>query len=199
MPLYSYTGTNAASERVHGSTNAENIHLAKQALIAQGIVVEEIFQVSEEAIQQQPAPQVPVQQQAPAQPAQVSQEQPIQPLEQQAPPAPVQQAPPPPVAKNVEKTYFPITDTLRLYAGWLLAWYGLVYSLGSYQSSRNLSFEIPYLMGIYYSPLVLSFTLGSFLFLLMTSLHRICGRGILPGAFFTLLGIGLFVFYRMNV
>jgi hypothetical protein len=90
-------------------------------------------------------------------------------------------------------------DTLRLYAGWLLAWYAVVYALGYYQSTRHLSFEVPYLMGIYMSPLVLSFTLASFLFLLFTSLRKHVGGGAVTSIVFTLLGLAAFVLYRMNV
>jgi len=98
-----------------------------------------------------------------------------------------------------EPQYYPIVDTLRLYAGWLLAWYTLVYALGFYKTTRELPFEIPYLNGIYYSPLVLSFTLGSFLFLLFTSIHRYSGRGFIRGLLIAILGIAAFVLYRINV
>ena len=101
--------------------------------------------------------------------------------------------------KSSEPKYYPISDTLRLYAGWLLAWYALVYAFGSYTTTRELPFDIPYLNGIYYSPLVLSFTLGSFLFLLVTSIHRLAGRGFMKGLLLTILGIAAFVFYRINV
>ena len=99
-----------------------------------------------------------------------------------------------------ERIYYPIVDTLRLYAGWLLAWYFLVYALGLYQTTRELPFRIPYLQGIFDSPLVLSFTLASFLFLLMTSLNRLVdsNRKFLSGLVFTVLGLAAFVLYRMN-
>ncbi len=90
-------------------------------------------------------------------------------------------------------------DTLRLYAGWLLAWYAIVYALGFYQSTRALPFTIPYLAGIYTSPLVLSCTLAAFLFLFLSAIYSKAGRGTLPAVFFTFVGIVAFVFYRMNV
>ena len=37
--------------------------------------------------------------------------------------------------------YLPLIDTLRLYAGWLLAWYGLVFAIGAYQYRGILPFH----------------------------------------------------------
>jgi hypothetical protein len=67
--------------------------------------------------------------------------------------------------------YFPLLSTLRLYAGWLLAWYGLFVALGYYSTVRALPFEIPLVMSFYASPLIYSVTLGVFLFLLCTAIH----------------------------
>jgi len=205
MPLYSYTGKNTKSEPVQGSIDSEDIPSAKQALSAKGIFAEEVFQISYDSTVG-PESITPQQASAP------SEEKQVPPLEEDKEPVLPQKPKKAAAVKKqakakesttsmpkAEKEYYPISDTLRLYAGWLLAWYGLVYALGSYQSTRELSFEIPYLMGIYYSPLVLSFTLGSFLFLLLSGLHRIVGRGILPGLFFSIVGLGLFGVYRMNV
>lgn len=95
--------------------------------------------------------------------------------------------------------YFPLIDTLRLYAGWLLAWYCLVYALGNYQYARALPFRIPYVEGLFLSPLVLSFTLAAYLFLLFSSIWKILGKGFVRGGVLAILGIGAFVLYRMNV
>ena len=93
--------------------------------------------------------------------------------------------------------YFPILDTLRLYAGWVLAWYVLVYGLGTYQTMRDLPFRIPFVEGLVLSPLVLSFTVASFLFLLLTDVYDRTGRGLLKGALLTFLGVVVFSGYRM--
>lgn len=100
-----------------------------------------------------------------------------------------------------KKKYHPFTDTIRLYAGWLLAWYCIVYILGGYQYTRSLPFRIPYLEALLppFSPIVLSFTLAAFLFLLFTSIHKAIGGGKVTGAAFTLLGIAAFSLYRLNV
>ncbi len=95
--------------------------------------------------------------------------------------------------------YFPLIDTLRLYAGWLLAWYALVYGLGSFQQTRALPFQIPYLSGLFLSPLVLQFTLGAFLFLLCTGLWKSLKKNLWIGLLLIVLGVAGFVLYRMNV
>jgi hypothetical protein len=100
---------------------------------------------------------------------------------------------------RAEHLYFPLVDTLRLYAGWLLAWYFLVYSIGSYQHFQDLPFEVPYLTGLFLSPLVLSFTLASYLFLLLTGIWIIFGRGVKNGLLLTAIGIVCFLLYRANV
>lgn len=80
-----------------------------------------------------------------------------------------------------------------------MAWYSLVYALGSYQNTRPLPFRIPYAEGLFLSPLVLSFTLGAYLFLLLTAIWKALGRGIFKGLVLTTAGIAAFVLYRMNV
>lgn len=106
-----------------------------------------------------------------------------------------------PHMKDEEETavYFPLADTLRLYAGWLLAWYALVYALGHYQSQREYPFRIPYVEGLLLSPLVLTFAIAAFLFLLLSGIHSKLGGGYLRGLTLSALGALLFIFYRINV
>ena len=68
--------------------------------------------------------------------------------------------------------YFPLFDTVRLYAGWLLAWYGLVFALGGYQATKTLPFELPLVYGLAQSPLVLTFAFATFLLLLLSTISR---------------------------
>lgn len=106
---------------------------------------------------------------------------------QQAGPAPAPQA------------YFPLYETLRLYAGWLLAWYCLVYAVGSYQFLKELPFHVPYAESLFLSPLVLSFTFGAYLFLLLSGLYKHTGKKKSAAIVLSLVGIGIFLLYRMNV
>jgi hypothetical protein len=97
------------------------------------------------------------------------------------------------------KIYLPIAATLRLYAGWLLAYYAIVYAVGWYAHARQLPFSIPYVEALMLSPLVLSFTLAAFLFLVLHTGKQLWGPGIGKGIALTALGIGAFLLYRMNV
>ena len=98
-----------------------------------------------------------------------------------------------------KEAYFPFLETLRLYAGWLLAWYALVYALGSYQFLKELPFRIPYAESLFLSPLVFSFTFAAYLFLLCTTLYIALHRNTYIGFFLFILGVGSFVLYRMNI
>lgn len=101
-----------------------------------------------------------------------------------------------------ESTYYPFIDTLRLYAGWLLAWYCLVYLLGGYQYTREaVPYRIPFVEALLppFSPAVLVFTLVAFLFLFLTSLQRILGGGIRRSFGLTILGVAIFGLYTMNL
>ena len=203
---------------MHGTIDANSIDEARDAIKKQGLTPEEVFQISYDSSQSTSFDAVP----APdPEPIVESHPEINVDIEPPAPPS-EQEVEDPIVEPNIaaeeaaasnwkleedeevttikpSKTYYPMLDTLRLYAGWLLAWYAIVYAMGYYQSTRNLSFEVPYLMGIYTSPLVLSFTLASFLFLFMTSLHKRFGRGMFSGISLTILGLVIFVLYRMNV
>lgn len=97
-----------------------------------------------------------------------------------------------------EAGYAPLTETIRLYAGWLLSWYILAYALGSYQLTRELPFQIPFVDGLILSPLVFSFTLGTFLYLLLTGINKWAKGGYLLGSLLTVIGIGVFLLYRIN-
>lgn len=107
----------------------------------------------------------------------------------------------PHVQDEPERQYYPISETLRLYAGWLLAWYFLVYAIGAYQISRDLPFRVPYVEAWLppYSPLILTFALASFVFLLSSTIHKTTGEGKLKGTFITIVAAAAFVLYRINV
>lgn len=98
----------------------------------------------------------------------------------------------------VDASYVPLSDTLRLFAGWLLAWYALVYLLGSFRLNGQLPFDVPFLQGLFESPLVLRFSFATFLFLSLGSLHRWLGRGAGKGIALSLLGAVLFVLFHLN-
>jgi len=104
-----------------------------------------------------------------------------------------------PNPNNGKKIYHPLLSTLRLYAGWLLAWYGLFVALGYYSHVRTLPFNIPFVEAFFLSPLIFTFVVAIFLFLMLTSIKRVVGGGIFTGFVLTILGIGSLVFVRMSI
>jgi len=77
-------------------------------------------------------------------------------------------------------TYAPLHETLRIFAGWLLAWYGVIYALGFLEHTDKLP-TLPFVSELFASRLVLQFTFGTFLLLTLSNLHRWLGRGVLLG------------------
>jgi len=194
MPQFTYTAIQPDGKRVSGTVESFSLQAANDALKQMHLIPEEIHES-------------------------LTSEQPLTPEQAEkllsfTPPAPTNAMPDAaPVssdsaAKSSEipsphpessSSYFPLLDTLRLYAGWLLAWYCLVYALGHYQYTRPLPFRIPFVEGLFLSPLVLSFTFAAYLFLLLSGIWKTAGRGILKGLLLTGIGIAGFVLYRMNV
>ncbi len=106
-----------------------------------------------------------------------------------------------PVSGNSEKTreYYPLVSTFRLYAGWLLTWYGLFAAISYYFSARNAPLELPFLQGFSTSPLVISFMLAIFFFLMFSSLHRALHGGKALGVAASIAGVLAFAGARMLV
>lgn len=94
--------------------------------------------------------------------------------------------------------YVPLTDTLRLFAGWLLAWYAAVYIAGSLQATGRISKDIPLLQELFTSWLVLRFTFGIFLFLALTSLQKAIRGSAATGAALAVLWLVLVVLFHLN-
>lgn len=95
--------------------------------------------------------------------------------------------------KAARGAYHPLTATLRLYAGWLLAWYGLFVAVGYYSVYRVLPWDIPFVQAFYMSQLIFSFIAAIFIFLMMSAIHKAVKGGVLAGIAFSILGIALFV------
>lgn len=173
MTQYSYRATDATGTEKTGTIAAISLQTAKEQLLALQLEPIEIYEL---------APNTP--------------------------PVPTQMQPTGIIGKEIEKSqmqtntpavYFPLYETLRLYAGWLLAWYCLVYAIGSYQFIKELPIHIPYAESLFLSPLVLSFTFGAYLFLLLSGIYKQTGKKKLTGLGLGILGIAVFLLYRMNV
>lgn len=111
-------------------------------------------------------------------------------------PAPVTGKPKAAPAPVKSSGYHPLVSTLALYAGWLLAWYGLFVATGHYATVRSLPWDIPFVQAFYVSPLIFSFTVGIWLFLLLFTLNRAIHGRLAGGIVMTLLGAGIFVAIR---
>lgn len=178
MPTYSYNGTDSTGQPHHGTIDAESMDAARDALASQSYLLQSITE-------EQPSAAIPL--------ASLQISDAIPTKESVEPEAQVQ------VNEDQPEKYFPIAATLRLYAGWLLAYYALVYAVGWYSYSRPLPFEIPFVQALLLSPIVLSFTLAAYLFLIFQSLYKASGEGLFKGILMSVLGIGTFLLYRMNV
>lgn len=96
-----------------------------------------------------------------------------------------------------EVRYAPLHETLRIFAGWLLAWYGLIYALGFLEHTQRLP-TLPFVHELFISPLVLQFTFGTFLLLALSNIHHWCGKGLALGLILSIAWVALvagFVWY----
>ncbi len=103
-----------------------------------------------------------------------------------------------PIVAMDDASYIPLLDTLRLFAGWLLAWYAVVFLLGSFQMTGRIPYDLPFLQGLFESWLVLRFAFATFVFLALTTLHRTIKGGIATGLILGLIGVVLFVLFHLN-
>ena len=197
MPHFTYTARNSEGILVRGNITALSAQAARDSLKEMNLQAEELYEVPEAMPIQKatppatPSPAAPIP--APLAPPKPSISWKLTEKEEAAAPVSVAEKP------KTEVKYFPLMDTLRLYAGWLLSWYFLIFAFGSYDYTRELPFDIPLVSGLFQSPVIITFALGAFLFLMLTSLHRALHRGIggrlaLTAVWFVVMGM-----YRMNM
>ena len=91
-----------------------------------------------------------------------------------------------------KNSYAPLFETLRLYAGWVLFWAGVLLVMMAYGEIRQLPFKVPYIQDIAQIRSIVVVACASFLFLLLSRLH-----GLLKSGF--ALGIGLTVVWALCV
>lgn len=99
--------------------------------------------------------------------------------------------------KSPESSYHTLAKTITLYAGWLLAWYGLFVALGYYSTTRAMPWDIPFVQAFYVSPLIFSFTVSIYLLLLTIAVHKILRGGWVLAIFLTCISCLAFVGLRM--
>lgn len=182
MPLFSYTARDAEGKSTRGTLEAMSAQAARDALREMGLQAEEIYEMQNSSSLQplSPSPLSAITHDEILTDRMAMQDEPQQDHRGRA-------------------TYFPLFDTLRLYAGWLLSWYFLIFAFGSYAYLRELPVDIPFAAGLFQSPVIISFAFGAFLFLLLTEVHKLSGKGKWTGVLLGLAWIAVFVLFRMNM
>lgn len=95
-----------------------------------------------------------------------------------------------------DEAYYPLSVTLRLYAGWLLLWYGVVFALGAYQNTRKLPVTLNFINQLATSHFFITFAFGVFLYLLLAGLRGRMRGGMLVSTLFVIVGVmAVFVFH----
>lgn len=168
MPEFRYIAVNDEGEELRGNITARGKQEAMQALHDLSLKTIEVTEAN-------PPPVMPAMTEATSTPV--------------AAPKP---APQPATSETAVRRYAPLLDTVRLYTGWLLAWYALVVALGYYTYARQLPFDIPFVGALFLSSLVFSFLLATFLFLLLSSIHKWLKGGALLGTLLGVIGIAAF-------
>lgn len=104
-----------------------------------------------------------------------------------------------PATSQVVSPYIPLSDTLRVYCGWVLAWYIALMSVSSLLRLRSIPTPWSFIDDLSGSVPLLVVSVGAFLFLLLSSLHRLFGRHTVVGfllSFVWIVCVALFVTYN---
>lgn len=189
MPLFSYTARRRDGSPAQGTVDGVSLQAARASLQQMGL---EVLELNEQS-----APSVASGLDAVSPDWNASEPAPS-PLPVNMPELFTRPAPPPPAPPPPGTQYFPLMDTFRLYAGWLLAWYFLIFSFGSYQFLQKSPLRIPYLTELFLSPILLTFAFGAFLFLLASTVHRLVGKGLITGLILTAMWGGVVYVFQMN-
>lgn len=100
---------------------------------------------------------------------------------------------------ELETVYIPLLQTIRLFAGWLMAWYGIIYLAGTYRGDGRLPYDIPLIQSLASSDLVLRFSFAVFLFLLLSDVYAWTGKKAVFGVLITIVGIAMMWMFHVNV
>ena len=88
--------------------------------------------------------------------------------------------------------YAPLFETLRLYAGWVLFWAGVLLVIMAYGEVRHLPYRVPYIQDIAQIRSIVVVACSAFLFLLASRIHSLFKGGIA-------LGIGLGIVWILGL
>lgn len=98
-----------------------------------------------------------------------------------------------------KRAYHPLSDTLAIYAGWLLAWYVGIVSLTELAVLRSVDIFPDFFHEIVGSSSLFLAAFACFLFLLCRALHTLTGKRTLAGFLITVIGVAVFVLYYLNI
>lgn len=183
MPQFTYRAKDSEGKTVQGKIEAASLQAAQVALQEMKLQTEELYEAPHQSSAMPPPLPWNVQEEKKSSPGYSVRPESV-PLVLPAKPA---------------KNYASLLDTFRIYAGWLLAWYFLIYAFGSLLVLRENAPDIPFLYALFVSPVVLLFSLCAFLFLLLSSVHRMLKGNTGMGIILALLGIATVVIYQMNI
>ena len=98
-----------------------------------------------------------------------------------------------------KRSYFPLADTLAVYAGWLLAWYIGIVALTELATLRSLDIFPGFFSEIVSSSSLFLAALACFMFLLCRAIYKLCKSNTLAGFLVTVIGAAVFVLYYLNI
>lgn len=88
---------------------------------------------------------------------------------------------------------------MRLYAGWLLAWYALVFALGAYGSQKTFPVSLELFVHLSSSPVIITVACATFLFLLCSSLQKLWNKDMISGTLLSGAWIILTLLFWQNI
>lgn len=174
MPSFAYVARTSEGTLEQGSIEALSVEKARAELHKRGLTIEELDGDDTAAFSEAP-------------------------LWTSTDTAPVRSSKATAQTSIADMSYIPLTQTLRLFAGWLMAWYGIIYLAGRYRADGRLPWDIPAIQGLSESPLVLRFAFAVFLFLLLSDIQKWTGKGSLKAIMLGIVGAFVFIVFHLNV
>ncbi len=104
---------------------------------------------------------------------------------------------PPAESGDANAGYYPLVDTLRLYAGWLLAFLVVLSSASGFALLGKLPFHSQLLQEWLLSGAIRNAAFVTFLFLLLSTVHGVLRGGVWKGIGLMLVGFVVFVSFMM--
>ena len=95
--------------------------------------------------------------------------------------------------------YAPFVNTVRLYAGWVFAWGLAALTFVAYGHTRTLPFSTVFLDAFGNLSALILITISSFLFLVVTTVHRVLKGKLLLGIVLMIAWVAAVFFVQQNM